>query len=148
MERDQTRVMIRLDRQRGYRVRDEDRRAIWVGPGKVTVPKWVAEAWGATILKTLGPAAEAVPTEPTPPPSPIDDDDEEDELSREADDADGEEEDGADAKAMAPPHPEYDTWNADQVIHFGETLNDEGRAAVVAYERAHKNRKTVIEELE
>lgn len=47
-ERDTTPVTVTLGRKRPYRVRDEDRDAVWVGPGKVEVPAWVAEAWGMT----------------------------------------------------------------------------------------------------
>lgn len=45
-ERDQTPVTITLDRQRPYRVNESDRVAVWVGPGRVVVPAWVAEHWG------------------------------------------------------------------------------------------------------
>lgn len=48
-ERDVTPVEITLDRQRPYRANDEDRDAIWVGPGLVSVPLWVAEAWGHAV---------------------------------------------------------------------------------------------------
>lgn len=46
--RDTTLVTVTLDRRRPYRVNDEDRVAKWVGPGEVTVPAWVADAWGIT----------------------------------------------------------------------------------------------------
>lgn len=45
-ERDTTPVTIDLDRKRPYRVNDSDRDAVWVGPGTVGVPRWVAQSWG------------------------------------------------------------------------------------------------------
>lgn len=41
-------VIVTLNRRRPYRAHQSDRRAVWVGPGDVSVPKWVAEAWGMT----------------------------------------------------------------------------------------------------
>lgn len=41
-------VRVTLDRARAYRAKQEDTKAIWVGPGEVEVPAWVAEAWGLT----------------------------------------------------------------------------------------------------
>lgn len=41
-------VKVVLDRARAYRARQEDREAIWVGPGEAEVPAWVADAWGLT----------------------------------------------------------------------------------------------------
>lgn len=35
-----------LDRQRPYRVNDSDSDVVWVGPGSVSVPLWVAQEWG------------------------------------------------------------------------------------------------------
>lgn len=52
-------VTITLPNQRMYRERQEDREALTVGPGEVTVPRWVADAWGI-----------AVP-EPAPKPDPV-----------------------------------------------------------------------------
>ena len=66
-ERDTTSVTIKLDRQRPYRVRDEDRDAVWVGPGRVTVPAWVAEAWGATPLQADQGVVSPLP-DPNQPP--------------------------------------------------------------------------------
>lgn len=45
-KRDETPVTINLDRSRPYRVNDSDRDAVWVGPGRVEVPRWVARSWG------------------------------------------------------------------------------------------------------
>jgi hypothetical protein len=41
-------VIVTLNRRRPYRAQPSDRRAVWVGPGEVSVPRWVAEAWGMT----------------------------------------------------------------------------------------------------
>lgn len=64
--RDTRPVEVELDRRRPYRVRDEDRDAIWVGPGRVSVPAWVAEAWGM-VVETPAPPAIFMPVEPTEP---------------------------------------------------------------------------------
>lgn len=45
-ERDQTLVSITLDRSRPYHIGDDERNVVWVGPGDVQVPRWVAEHWG------------------------------------------------------------------------------------------------------
>lgn len=39
-------VKINLPNQRMYRLHQDDRTAIRVGPGEVEVPAWVAAAWG------------------------------------------------------------------------------------------------------
>jgi len=39
-------VKINLPNQRMYRLHQDDRTAIKVGPGEVEVPAWVAKAWG------------------------------------------------------------------------------------------------------
>lgn len=52
-------VTITLPNQRMYRERQEDRTALTVGPGEVTVPRWVADAWGITV------------PEPEPKPDPV-----------------------------------------------------------------------------
>lgn len=39
-------IEVTLDQQRLYRANHEDRHAIAVGPGTVTVPLWVAQEWG------------------------------------------------------------------------------------------------------
>lgn len=39
------RVKVNLSTQRMYRLHQEDREAITVGPGEVEVPEWVALAW-------------------------------------------------------------------------------------------------------
>jgi hypothetical protein len=44
-ERDTTLVPVNLDRKRPNRANDAERSAVWVGPGKVEVPKWVADEW-------------------------------------------------------------------------------------------------------
>jgi hypothetical protein len=51
-ERDTTPVTITLDRKRPYRVNDADRDAVWVGPGQVEVPKWVADEWSKPRAQT------------------------------------------------------------------------------------------------
>lgn len=38
-------VTVTLDRQRPYRANHEDKDALWVGPGEVEVPRWVAYRW-------------------------------------------------------------------------------------------------------
>lgn len=43
-------VTVHLDRVRPYRLRHEDREAVWVGPGEAQVPRWVAEHWGLEPL--------------------------------------------------------------------------------------------------
>jgi hypothetical protein len=44
--RDTTPTKVTLDKRRPYRVNDTDRDAVWVGPGEVEVPLWVAQHWG------------------------------------------------------------------------------------------------------
>jgi hypothetical protein len=117
-DRDTTPVSVVLDRKRPYRRNDSDRRAKWVGPGRVTVPKWVAEHWGMTW------------TEPTPA------------QAAEA------EKPSSDEDEPKPPIENYDNMTADDIIHFADNASDEVRAAIVAYEQTRKRpRKAVIEEL-
>jgi hypothetical protein len=67
-------VTITLPNQRMYRERQEDRTALTVGPGEVTVPRWVADAWGITVPESKPdpvpvqeiPIIEAPPTEDVP----------------------------------------------------------------------------------
>lgn len=49
-EKDLTPVAILLDRSRPY-PRNDDRDVVWVGPGVVAVPRWVAEHWGNKIIE-------------------------------------------------------------------------------------------------
>src|SRR5688572_28916089 len=44
-EQDERLVTITLDRRRPYRVNQTDHQAVWVGPGRIKVPAWVAKAW-------------------------------------------------------------------------------------------------------
>jgi len=53
-------VIVHLDRVRPYRLRHEDREAVWVGPGEAQVPRWVAEHWG---LEPIQPPDAAPETE-------------------------------------------------------------------------------------
>lgn len=59
-------VTVVLDRRRPYRVRQTDRTAIWVGPGPVQVPRWVAENWRMefTPVRAPEPDAPKVPSAP------------------------------------------------------------------------------------
>ena len=54
-------VIVHLDRVRPYRLRHEDREAVWVGPGDVEVPRWVAEHWGLEPIQPPDAAPEAEP---------------------------------------------------------------------------------------
>lgn len=65
--RDTRPVEVLLDRRRPYRVRDEDREAVWVGPGRASVPAWVAAAWGMVAEAPSAPATPAAPAEPSEP---------------------------------------------------------------------------------
>lgn len=47
-------VNVTLNRQRPYRANDADRDAVWVGPGDVQVPRWVAEKWGMVEADAVG----------------------------------------------------------------------------------------------
>jgi hypothetical protein len=58
-------VTITLPNQRMYRERQEDRTALTVGPGEVTVPRWVADAWGIAVPEA--------PQDPEPKPDPVPD---------------------------------------------------------------------------
>lgn len=55
-ERDMTPIKVTLDRQRPYRAYDEDREAVWVGPGEAEVPTWVAQEWGMVAKPEEKPA--------------------------------------------------------------------------------------------
>lgn len=54
-------VIVHLDRVRPYRLRHEDREAVWVGPGEAQVPRWVAEHWGLEPIQPPDAAPEAEP---------------------------------------------------------------------------------------
>lgn len=114
------RVRVRLDRRRPYRAQPQDRAAIWVGPGEVEVPAWVAEAWGmqaAVAVSTEKDSAPPVPvTDPTAP--------------------------------VALPLADYDSLSAAQIIQAIPGLTAEERAALTAYEQGNKARKTVLDALE
>lgn len=60
-DRDMTPVIVTLDRQRPYRVRDEDRDAVWVGPGEAEVPRWVAEHWGLVEPQGITDKEDSIP---------------------------------------------------------------------------------------
>lgn len=53
-ERNEELVNVTLNRQRPYRAQDSDRDAVWVGPGDVEVPRWVAEKWGMVEALPVG----------------------------------------------------------------------------------------------
>lgn len=67
-------VEITLTKKRMYRAHQEDRTALTVGPGLVTVPRWVASAWGIDVPEpesTPDPATDlVVEEEPEPAPEP------------------------------------------------------------------------------
>lgn len=71
-------VQIVLPNKRMYRERQEDRVALTVGPGLVTVPRWVANEWGFQVPEPEpkpDPVVEEVveeepETEPEPEPTP------------------------------------------------------------------------------
>jgi len=59
-------VEVYLTIKRPYRVKKEDRTAIEVGPGRVSVPRWVAEAWKLTPLEPVNEPVEPLPVKPAP----------------------------------------------------------------------------------
>lgn len=57
-------VKVNLDRKRGYKLHEADRRAVWVGPGEAEVPHWVAEHWG--LVEAVEQPQTDTETEPEP----------------------------------------------------------------------------------
>ena len=116
-------VTVVLDRRRPYRARPEDRKAIWVGPGRVQVPQWVAEAWGMQATVAVSTEKESAPP------------------------VDAETSVGSDTPARPSPAPwdGYDAASAAEIIQRIPDLSETERVLVAAYEQRHKQRKTVLD---
>lgn len=126
-ERDETPIEVELDRSRPYRANDEHTEAIWVGPGKVKVPRWVADEWGLTTP----PIAPTTPTggatgHATPAPA----------VPR-----------NAPPNVGAEPFADYDELAATDIVERLPSLTAQQRDAVRAYETANRGRKTILNAL-
>lgn len=124
-------VTVFLDRRRPYRERQEDRKAIWVGPGRVQVPAWVAEAWGMQAEVAVSSEKDTAP--------PV-------QMEASADAVEATEVESPPVDVPVPvPWAGYDGQSAAEIIPRLAELSHTERAIVAAYEASHKGRKTVLD---
>lgn len=132
-------VKVNLDRKRPYRPDHESKEVVWVGPGQVEVPEWVARAWG--FIETPEPA-------PTAEPEFDNNTDEEEESVELSDDPRGDPYMvGVDPEKVYAPWPGYDDLRVTNVALLLQRASDEEKLAVYRYEKLHKNRRTVMNAL-
>lgn len=129
--RDSTPVQVTLDRRRAYREQDSDRFAVWVGPGQVNVPAWVAQAWGM--------APEGAQTAPGAQEGA-----QQGSLAQAPETSDS----GPSGAVYREPFAGYDELNVSEVVQRLEQMDEAEREAVRVYEAATKRRKGVLEALE
>lgn len=121
-------VVVNLTQRRGYRAQQSDREAIWVGPGEVEVPRWVAERWGLEPAAPAAETAESVVPAAKMPESSL-------------------------PKVELPDTPGYQPWadyddqSAPDIVRQIPGLSATQRAIVAAYEQRHKNRLTILDAL-
>lgn len=130
-QRNITPVTVTLDRQRPYRVNDSDRDAVWVGPGSVQVPRWVAEAW-----KMIEPEQQQRGDE-----LPKGDD-----LPNATVTVNGVDVPGT--IGYTAPFEGYDDMNAAAIIERLPNMALDEREAVRSYESANKGRQTILKALD